>query len=261
MSAPRFLAIESSTDVLSVAVGTGLPGDPVWHYSGAGAAQSSLNLLPQVRALLSEAGWGLGELGAIAIGRGPGSFTGLRTACGVAQGLALGAGLPVLPFDTLKALACEGLVRWREDNAAAAPVQVVAAVLDARMSELYVAIYRVNGDADLTDIAAPALCAPAQLATYVKAQIDGAGLVADEQGVLWAGNAWGVYPDEFRDVPSTRVTCLPTAAALLSLAPTAFADGHAVAAVQAQPLYVRDKVAFTTAEREAQRAAAEGKAI
>lgn len=252
--APRFLAIESSTDTLSVALGTGVAGEPAWHYSGAGAAQSSLNLLPQIRALLAEAGWALSDLDAIVIGRGPGSFTGLRTACGVAQGLALGARLPVIPLDTLLAQAREGLT-GRLAPSSGSPVQAVAAVLDARMNEVYVAVYRVQSDESLEEITAPALCAPSQLVAHVKSQVNAAGIDADSDALLWAGNAWSVYPDDLQGVPATRVQALPTASALLALAPRAFAAGLAVPAVQAQPLYVRDKVAFTTAEREAQRQA------
>src|SRR5690606_35403845 len=105
---PRFLAIETSTDTLSLAVGEARADAPLQRFSGAGGAQASTTLLPQVQALLAAAGWRLADLDAIAFGRGPGSFTGLRTACAVAQGLAYGTrserhphGLPVLPVDSL----------------------------------------------------------------------------------------------------------------------------------------------------------------
>ena len=106
----RLLALETSTDQLSVAVGAGGDGGPPAVYTGPGAAQSSMHLLPSVQRLLREKGWTLGTLDAIVVARGPGSFTGLRTACAVAQGLAYGAqgaspevaaqgGLPVLPVE------------------------------------------------------------------------------------------------------------------------------------------------------------------
>ena len=105
-TATKFLAFDTSTDRLSIAV---TDGARVWQHSGAGGAQASSTLIPAILALLAEAGLQLGELDAIAFGRGPGSFTGLRTACAVAQGLAFGArqgaGMPVLPIDTLMAVA------------------------------------------------------------------------------------------------------------------------------------------------------------
>ncbi len=249
MPAPaRFLAIETSTDTLSLALGEAGAGAALQRHSGPGGAQASTTLLPQVQALLDAAGWRLSDLDAIAFGRGPGSFTGLRTACAVAQGLAYGTrsarhpqGLPLLPVDTLLALAGQA----RHDHAAESrPAQRhIAALLDARMDELYVAAYALHPDG-LREAAPPRLCAPADLAGWLGDQ----GLGAD---TLLAGNAFGVYPQAFDALPHARRHALPTADALLRLAPALLAAGHAVAARDALPLYVRDKVARTTAEREA----------
>jgi tRNA threonylcarbamoyladenosine biosynthesis protein TsaB len=249
MPAPaRFLAIETSTDTLSLALGEGGAGVALQRYSGPGGAQASTTLLPQVQALLGAAGWRLTDLDAIAFGRGPGSFTGLRTACAVAQGLAYGTrsarhpqGLPLLPVDTLLALAEQA----RFDHAAQGrptPRHTVA-LLDARMDELYVATYR-NTPAGPGETAPPRLCAPADLAGWLGEQ----GLGAD---TLLAGNAFAVYPQAFAALSHEHRAALPTADALLRLAPGLLASGHAVAARDALPLYVRDKVARTTAEREA----------
>src|SRR3990167_4428550 len=138
----RLLAIETSTDTLSVAVGGGVPGDAPWQHTGPGAAQASATLLPVVQSLLTQAGWALRELDALVFARGPGSFTGLRTACAVAQGLAYGAqgagragGVPVLPVDTLLALAEEA--RPQRALAGQAPPRAIAALLDARMGGMY----------------------------------------------------------------------------------------------------------------------------
>lgn len=260
----RLLAIESSTDTLSIALGSGLPGGPEWSYSGPGSAQASIALLPQVRTLLERAAWPLHSLDAVVFARGPGSFTGLRTACAVAQGLAFGAqsavrpeGLPVLPVDTLLALA-HAAVHARQ-QAGGAPAPFVAALLDARMGELYVAVY-ASGASGLQALAPPCLCRPQDLRATLSAVLPG-GLALHPGGpaLLLAGNAFDAYPALAIDIgPSfgaEQQTALPTASALLRLAPGLLAAGGAVQAQDALPLYVRDKVAQTTAEREQQRRA------
>lgn len=250
----RLLAIETSTDALSVALGSGEPGAPVWQRSGPGGAQASATLLPMVRSLLNEANWSLDTLSAVVFGRGPGSFTGLRTACSVAQGLAYGArglspagGLPVLPVDTLLALAEEA--RQALTGAGRPEPGVIAALLDARMGEVYVAPYACTraGPSGLMPLAPPRLCTPADLPTYLQSLAPGERLLA--------GNVFEM--DALAALEGQRLTALPTAAALLRLAPGLLAAGHAVAAQDALPLYVRDKVAQTTAERESIRLAAE----
>ena len=243
-SVSRFLVFDTSTDSLSVAVGVGgqdVP--PLATYSGVGGAQASATLIPQIQALLAQLGWRFDELDAIVFGRGPGAFTGVRTACAVAQGLAFAArpeGLPVLPLDTLWAVAEDARATLA---AAGQPMpSVIAAVLDARMDEVYVANYALNGQ-QLVPLDVPRLCRPEDLHLAVP----------PVAGTVCAGNAAAVYGDRFdaalRALP--QVPALPTATALLRLAPGAWAQGLAVPAAQAQPLYVRDKVAQTTAEREA----------
>ena len=233
----NLLAFDTSTDTLSIAVQR---GDAVWQHTGAGGAQASAALIPAIQRLLAEAGLGFDTLDAIVFGRGPGSFTGLRTACAVAQGLAFGArnglGTPVLPVDTLLAVAEEA----RHQHGC---TQVLA-VLDARMNEVYSAhctwqeaTRQWSTDADF------GLCAPEALTLTDAAQ--------------WtvAGNAQAAYGE--RLLPQARhVAALPTATALLRLAPALLAAGAAVPASEALPRYIRDKVAQTTAEREALRAQA-----
>ncbi len=257
-SAQRFLAIESSTDTLSVALGSGAPGETAWTHTGPGSAQASTTLLPQVRRLLDQAGWSLESLDAVVFARGPGSFTGLRTACAVAQGLAYGAqalgrdgGLPVLAVDTLLALADEA--RHGVLQAGRPLPGVIVALLDARMGELYVAVYACDA-AGLRALAPPRLCAPADLGAYLEtclARPDGGA--PDGPAVLLAGNAFAAYPELLGGTPAGHLPLLPTASALLRLAPGLLASGGAVAAQDALPLYVRDKVAQTTAERESLR--------
>jgi tRNA threonylcarbamoyladenosine biosynthesis protein TsaB len=243
----RWLAFDTSTDVLSLAVAR---GEQVWGQTLPGGAQASSGLIPAVLALLAEADMPLASLDAIVFGRGPGSFTGLRTACAVAQGLAFGANVPVLPIDTLLAVAEEA--RWAQVQAGAiAPdtALTVLALLDARMDEVYSAAYRwepVPGASHGRWQEA----APLQVGAPEKLYMP------DDRVVLQAGNAFAAYGDRLPQVAPGGLRCeaLPTAAALLRLAPALWAQGLAVPAEQAMPLYIRDKVANTTAEREAMKA-------
>ncbi|RZJ55242.1 MAG: tRNA (adenosine(37)-N6)-threonylcarbamoyltransferase complex dimerization subunit type 1 TsaB [Acidovorax sp.] len=231
----NLLAFDTSTDVISIAV---QHGDAVLLHQGPGGPQASATLIPAVRSLLAQAGLTFDTLDALVFSRGPGSFTGLRTACAVAQGLAFGArggqGMPVLPVDTLLAVA-------EEARAQRGCTQVVA-VLDARMDEVYharcewqAAEGRWQADADFGLGAPETVQAP--------------------PGWTVAGNALAPYGE--RLAPSApHVAALPTAAALLRLAPALLAAGGAVSASDALPRYIRDKVAKTTAERAAERVAA-----
>jgi len=229
----NLLAFDTSTDTLSIAVQR---GEAQWRHDGPGGAQASATLIPAVRTLLAQAGLDFGQLDAIVFGCGPGSFTGLRTACAIAQGLAFGAGagrgIPVLPVDTLAAVAEQA----RHQHGCTE----VVAVLDARMDEVYTAPYQWR-DGAWHAAGALGLCAPQQ--------------VQVPAGWTVAGNAQAAYGE--RLAPGAHhVQALPTASALLRLAPGLLAAGGAVPADQALPLYIRDKVAQTTAERAAAQAAA-----
>lgn len=207
-------------------------GEPAVEFLCEGGAKASAALIPQVLALLMQADMALEELDAIVFGCGPGSFTGLRTACSVAQGLAMGANLPVLPVETLMAVA--------EEARRLAGGTDVLALLDARMDEVYAARYRWDGalwqrDGDIT------LAAPEALELPPECRL--------------AGNVFGAYGHRLPMGDRQAVVTVPMAGALLRLAPAMIAAGQARAAEQALPLYVRDKVAQTTAEREAARAA------
>lgn len=225
----NLLALDTSTDTLFVAVQR---GDAIWQHSGPGAQQSSSQLLPAIRRLMQEAGIAFGELDAIVFGRGPGSFTGLRTACAITQGLAFAAKVPVLPVDTLLAIAEEA----RELHGCTD----VLAVLDARMNEVYHARFSY-ADGQWQCPPDFGLCAP----EAVQAQ----------DGLVIAGNAHPIYPEQLAP-QAQHVQAMPTATALLRLAPALLAAGQAVPAEQALPRYIRDKVAKTTAERDAAREAA-----
>ena len=219
----RLLAFDTSTEVLSVAV---RHGELLIERESAGGAQASATLIPLIQGLLQEAGLALRELDVIAFGRGPGSFTGLRTACSVAQGLGFGAGVALLPVDTLHAVAEEARYRFG--------VQQVVAVLDARMEQVYAAAYDFGA-------AHPAAAEPQLLAPEE---------VVVPPGFALAGNAFEAYGERL-PAAAARHPALPTAAAMLRLAPALLTSGASVAPADAWPLYVRDKVAQTTAERAA----------
>ena len=234
----KLLAFDTSTELISIAVTRLVAGvAQLWQHSGAGGALASSSLIPAIEQLMAQAGLRFDELDAIAFGQGPGSFTGLRTACAVAQGLGFGAGRPLLPVDTLLAVAEEA----RHQFAPEVNECRVLALLDARMDEMYAAHYGYR-DGAWTQREDYRLVAPEALAL--------AGSTA------LAGNVFGAYGARFglpADVP--RWPALPTATAMLRLAPALLAAGHAVDPAHALPRYIRDKVAKTTLERAVEKAA------
>jgi tRNA threonylcarbamoyladenosine biosynthesis protein TsaB len=213
----RILALETATHRLSAAL---------WHNgevverSVHQPNSSSEWLLPAVHALMSEAGCALRDLDGIAFGAGPGSFTGLRLAAGCAQGLAFGLDLPVLGVCTLEALAL------------ASGEEKVFACLDARMNEVYSAAYD-KGVLVLPPVVTP----PAEVP------------MPAGEGWVGCGDGFAIYRDRLPDFSRLRADVAPTAAAVARLAAPRFACGEGIDAAQAVPLYVRDKVALTTAER------------
>lgn len=240
--AGRFLAFDTSTERMSIAV---CDGARLWQHEGAGAAQSSATLIPAILQLMSGAGLRLDQLGAIAFGRGPGSFTGLRTACAVAQGLALGAGVAVLPIDTLLAVAEEARFQWTLAHPDQTGPQRITALLDARMDEMYVQHFSLAGGA-WQALAPCALLKPEAVQWPAPAHTQGPAFS------LMAGNVFEVYAARLPALPpgSDCLKLLPSASAMLRLAPALAAAGALREASQALPLYVRDKVALTTDERD-----------
>ena len=231
----KLLAIDTSTDTMSIAV---QHGATVLEHTGAGGAQASHSLIASIEQLMQNAGLCYAQLDAIVLGRGPGSFTGLRTACAVVQGLALGAKLRVLPLDTLQALAQEARIQAATQGLDAT---CVLAALDARMGEIYANCYELNSNVSSThegellkrpeNLMQGLAHAPSLLAGNIRPALD------------------AFLPAQALALP--YLSCLPTARALLQLAPQAIEAGAAVQAQDALPLYIRNKVALTTAEREA----------
>jgi tRNA threonylcarbamoyladenosine biosynthesis protein TsaB len=238
---PIILAIETSSELASCALfSSAVAPAVVLTRETAGVRTHSQSVLPMVQELLREAGVTLADCDAIAFGAGPGSFTGVRTACGVVQGLAFGAGVPVLPLVTLEAMA--------EACRARTGAHEVLAVLDARMGEVYWAQYRYR-DGAWSAVREPALCAPQDLAPEPVA------------GLAACGNGFAVYPDAFAGsafAAGALADIMPHARELALLGVSALAAGQAVPADQAQPLYLRNKVAYTSAERQAINAAKAG---
>jgi len=245
--APILMALDTATDRIhaSLSVGT-----TVHALDLPGGAPASASLLPALQGLLSQAGCAWADVDAIAFGRGPGAFTGLRTACSVTQGLALALGCPVIALDTLMAVA-EHARQTAPDALSAG--DVVWVLQDARMDELYVGAFRWDGMRWQQEQAAQLWALDEPLHRWAQ----GGALQA---GVRWAGNALRAYPDKLAVLRDAQwlahgEPASPAGIALAELAQRAWQQGDTLDAALALPLYVRDKVAQTTAERQAAKAA------
>lgn len=222
----NILALDTSTEYCSVA----LWRDGVVNERAAHAGQGhSAMLTGMVDAVLAEGGLRLADLDGIAYGRGPGSFTGLRIACAVAQGLAFPADIPLAGIGTLHAMAL------------GCGAGKVVCCLDARMQEVYHAAYVRDGDGYI-EVSAPQVCAPA-----AAPQLTGGGWTG-------CGSGFAAYGDVLRPRYGETLTAVeadvyPHARDIARLAAPVFAAGHGVPAHEAAPLYIRDRVALKTAER------------
>jgi tRNA threonylcarbamoyladenosine biosynthesis protein TsaB len=222
----NLLAVETSTELCSVAL---LRGKELFVEEAMSDNRHSEILVPMVRKLLDRAHLAASQMDAFGFGQGPGSFTGIRIACGIVQGLAFASNRPVVPVPSLLALA-------EQSNEG----RVVAA-LDARMGEAYLAAYARNGD-DWDEVIAPRLA--------------DSGSSPPLPGRRWAATGSGFdrhawLRDAYRDSIEMRFEGdLPRAGAVARLAARRLARGAGIAAAQAAPLYLRDKVALTTEERQ-----------
>ncbi|MCV2361537.1 tRNA (adenosine(37)-N6)-threonylcarbamoyltransferase complex dimerization subunit type 1 TsaB [Paucibacter sp. TC2R-5] len=234
------LALDSSTETMALAL-TSPAGR--WLFEAAGGPQASARLVPEALALLAAAGLSLADVDAIGFGRGPGAFTGLRAACAVVQGLAFGAGKPVLAIDSLMLVAEDARQQAAADGQPPLTGSVWVA-MDARMGEIYAACYAWRQGVWVTE-AEPALYTPASLCELWQAQAPSAV----------AGSALTVFAEQL--AMSDRADCRvwansrSRASALAALAAQAWDCGAQLDAAEAMPVYVRDKVAQTTAERQA----------
>lgn len=219
------LAIETSAELASAAL---LRDGKLFMQESNGVQTHSDAILPMVQRLLTQAGIAIADCNAIAFGSGPGSFTGVRTACGVVQGLAFGGNRPVVPVVTLLAMA--------EACREACGATDVLAILDARMGEVYWAQYRFDGQ--WQEVVAPTLSP--------------AAAVQPRGTVKACGNGLRAYAEKFADkayAADGLPDILPHATQVARLAALAFARSEVVVAQDAQPLYLRNKVALTTSER------------
>lgn len=230
----KLLAIEGSTAWLSVCAYDARDGRAIAIERERSGANASARILEFVQRTLEQAGWTLDDLDGVAFGSGPGAFTGLRVVCGVVQGLALGSGLPVAGVPSFVAVA---QAAWRAHG-----VTRVVACLDARMHEVYVAACR-RRDGDWMVEAEPAVARPDDVALHGVASPGGFG----------AGDGFAVAPSLATRLGLTGVdaTIVPDAVDVAALAAPAFAAGRGRPAGDAQPLYVRHRVALTEAERAA----------
>ena len=231
-ASPRFLVLDTSTEWCSVALWR--DGVILARRELAEQRHSSL-ILPMVDGVLKEAGVALAELDGLAYGAGPGSFTGLRIACAVTQGLAFGADLPVVGISTL-----ESIAEQTGDHA-------VLVALDARMAEVYWGAYRREGGR-WRAVVEPRLALPES--------------VCVPEGDDWVGAGSGfaaladiLLPRLRERLVRVDASLVPDAAAMAPLAAAAFARGEAVDAAEAAPIYLRDKVALTVDERRSKAAA------
>ena len=227
----KLLAVETSTDACSAALF--INGQIEEQFALAPREHTKL-ILPMIDQLMASAELKPQQLDAIAVSRGPGSFTGVRIAGGVVQGIPMGADLPVVPVSTLAAIA-QG---YFNQNSLA---EVVFTAMDARMDEIFWGCFQRNG-VGLAELIGDEAVTPA--AEVVFPDLSGFG----------GGSGWGVYAEILSQRLAERVLGVesevwPHAACIAQLGAYGFANGLAVAVEQAMPVYLRDKVAKKQSER------------
>ena len=229
MPAATILALDTATEQCSVAL---LCADRLIERCEPVGQRHSERALPMIESVLAEGAVRLADVDLFAFGAGPGSFTGLRIACGVVQGLAYGCGRPVAGIGNLRALAASAFAERPHRRS-------VLIAIDARMHEAYCAAYR--NDDEVSELRAPALEVPAELPGI--ARESAVELVAGDDLVV-GGAGWDTQP------AIERMTAVrATAGAIARLARIDLALGRAVTAAEAMPVYVRDNVALTIEER------------
>ncbi len=222
---PTLLALDASTEACSCAV---LHNGEVSERFELVPRQHTQMILPMIEALMASAGIGFGELDAIAFGKGPGSFTGLRIAAGVAQGLAFAADVPVLPVSTLAAVAAEA--------AGASGSSLVFSCLDARIDEIYWGWYLVQ-DGQPQLLGDEQLCGPE--AVPVAMPITHSNVGAAGNGLCYRGRLPTTLTAAFM---AAQPDLLPRSSHIVRIAASLWQQGGAIAPEAASPVYLRDKV-------------------
>lgn len=226
MNELKILAVDTATEACSAAL---LVGEQVFSRWEEAPRDHTRKILPMVQAVLDDAGITLDKLDAIAFGRGPGSFTGVRIGIGVAQGLAFGAGVPLIGISTLAAMA-QGAHRL--DGA-----EQVLTAIDARMNEVYFGRYElIDGRMQLVGD---------EVVSDPEALVDVRGKLAGR--VTCVGTGFETYGEILSGLADELVASqvrFPAALDMLPLARSAWLAGEAVAVEQATPVYLRDKVTW-----------------
>jgi tRNA threonylcarbamoyladenosine biosynthesis protein TsaB len=254
----RLLALDTSTEACSVAL---LEDGRSIGRSAELARGHAEEILRMVNGVLKEAGASLGMLDGIAAGVGPGSFTGVRISVSVAQGLAFGAGLPVVPVSTLEALALREIGHGAER---------VLACLDARMGEVYFEAFAADRERALVSLGTPAVGPPSTVSLTAwpfdpGESADRTGLTdrnpsVGARGFAGVGRGFAAYPELLRlsglKLRTGADRALPDAREMAALGALRLRAGGGLDPADLDPLYVRNKVALTEAERRAERGVA-----
>ncbi len=220
------IAIDTSSDIASVAL---MCGETIYSASSDGFSNHSLTVLPLLQELLVKNALTISDCDAIAFGCGPGSFTGVRTACGIAQGISFAKSLPLIPVVTLEAMAHACYEQTGETD--------VLPLLDARMHEVYWAQYRRKNNR-WKSVTAPCLTAASSVIPKGKPVFCGNGLSAYANELVFVIGQSKQYPDMY-----------PHASAIARLGKILFDQGETLTAEEVRLMYLRNKVALKTVER------------
>ena len=227
------LSLDTATEACSVAL---LRGGEKTHLAQFAQREHTKHILPMVDEILAQAGITLHQVDALVFGRGPGSFTGVRIGAGIAQGLAFGADLPVIPVSNLAAMAQAAYAQYQAEN--------VLTAIDARMNEVYFAQWqaqKVRSDfgefLDWQPVIAEQVCSPSKAIEQVVQQ--------HRENAVLAGTGWAAYP-ELNDAnlgKATEIT-LPSALYMLDLALPKWFAGETISPLEIEPIYLRNEVTW-----------------
>lgn len=223
---PTIISIDTSSDIASVAL---LHHGNVTTASHEGFSNHSMAVIPMLQKLLESASLTIADCDAVAFGCGPGSFTGLRTACGVVQGISFGLDIPVIPIITLEAMAESCRRKYGKTD--------VVPVLDARMHEVYWAEYAYKNES---------------WETIEEPQLSSAVDVVVGSNIAYCGNGLSAYAEDMKSIVMNHEQfpdIFPHAEAIAFLAEKKFLNKECISSEMIQPLYLRNKVALKTAER------------